>query len=271
MSMSFVFGNGGSRKADKIDINAFKNLGVTIGCNAVYRDFSPDILISTDPGIAAEVAASNYPRENKCYFRDWEPMPIDNLAQFKSLYADDAGVTFEDTTDGFPEFVANGTEFEEFGETRKLTVYLIGTSPSKKIFDLKRLGCDVISKESNQRATYEFSGPQAADVGTKLGNDVYLLGFDFTGNVDGTINNVYAGSKNYDAVGDIENVKLPVAIIELLDVVKRNPHNRFYRVGPYPSDDMRAVFAQQENFQFVTYLDFFTLYLKVDSVQYRYL
>ena len=39
MTKAFCFGNGNSRKG--LNLDYFKKHGTVIGCNAVYRDFTP--------------------------------------------------------------------------------------------------------------------------------------------------------------------------------------------------------------------------------------
>jgi len=39
------------------------------GCNALYRDFTPDVLIATDNGIAKEIQDSGYAKTNRFYTR----------------------------------------------------------------------------------------------------------------------------------------------------------------------------------------------------------
>ena len=48
MSKVFVLGNGESRK--NINLDDLKTKGVVYGCNALYRDFTPDALICVDGG-----------------------------------------------------------------------------------------------------------------------------------------------------------------------------------------------------------------------------
>ena len=48
----FCFGNGNSRK--ELDVDKFKKHGTVIGCNAIYRDFTPDILVALDSRINHE-------------------------------------------------------------------------------------------------------------------------------------------------------------------------------------------------------------------------
>lgn len=49
----FLIGNGSSRK--EFDLELLRGKGTIIGCNALYRDFSPDILICQDSKMAKEL------------------------------------------------------------------------------------------------------------------------------------------------------------------------------------------------------------------------
>lgn len=55
----FLVGNGASRK--DFDLNKLKDKGTIIGCNALYREFSPDILVVQDAKMARELHDSKYP------------------------------------------------------------------------------------------------------------------------------------------------------------------------------------------------------------------
>lgn len=63
----FVIGNGESRRG--FDLNQLKGHGTIIGCNALYRDFTPDILVSVDRPILGEICASGYADKNRVYVR----------------------------------------------------------------------------------------------------------------------------------------------------------------------------------------------------------
>lgn len=67
MKPGFVIGNGKSRLA--INLEDLKKHGRVYGCNALYRDFTPDVLIATDPGITAEIENSGYALKNTFYTR----------------------------------------------------------------------------------------------------------------------------------------------------------------------------------------------------------
>ena len=67
MDRAFVLGNGRSRLG--LDLSSLKSAGKTFGCNALYRDFSPDVLIATDPGITQEIERSGYPEHHEFFTR----------------------------------------------------------------------------------------------------------------------------------------------------------------------------------------------------------
>ena len=71
MSAAFVLGNGVSRLA--IDLNQLKQHGKIYGCNALYREFAPDVLVSTDRAIAQTIQNSGYAQNNTMYTR--KPLP----------------------------------------------------------------------------------------------------------------------------------------------------------------------------------------------------
>ena len=59
---AFIIGNGKTRQA--FDLNKLNGKGTTYGCNAVYRDYTPDYLVSLDRHISQEIA-ENYDLENR--------------------------------------------------------------------------------------------------------------------------------------------------------------------------------------------------------------
>jgi hypothetical protein len=67
MTTAFVIGNGVSRQA--VDLELLQPLGKIYGCNALYRDFVPDVLVATDRPISTEIQNSGYPANNKFYTR----------------------------------------------------------------------------------------------------------------------------------------------------------------------------------------------------------
>jgi len=71
MSAAFVLGNGVSRLA--VDFDQLKPLGKIYGCNALYREFAPDVLVSTDRAIAQTIQNSGYAQNHTMYTR--KPLP----------------------------------------------------------------------------------------------------------------------------------------------------------------------------------------------------
>ena len=71
MTAAFVLGNGVSRLA--VDLHQLKKHGKIYGCNALYRDFDPDVLISTDKAISQTIQNLGYAQEHVMYTR--KPLP----------------------------------------------------------------------------------------------------------------------------------------------------------------------------------------------------
>lgn len=67
MSVAFVLGNGISRAG--IDLELLRTKGKVYGCNALYREFSPDVLVATDRPIAEKIQQSGYSEHNLFYTR----------------------------------------------------------------------------------------------------------------------------------------------------------------------------------------------------------
>lgn len=64
---AFVLGNGISR-AD-VDPCVLETLGVVFGCNALYRSYTPAVLVATDEPIARAIQDSGYSKNHSFYTR----------------------------------------------------------------------------------------------------------------------------------------------------------------------------------------------------------
>ena len=71
MSIGFVLGNGISRL--EVDVKTLQATGPVYGCNALYREHTPTVLVSTDKAISQEIQNSGYATKNRMYTR--RPMP----------------------------------------------------------------------------------------------------------------------------------------------------------------------------------------------------
>ena len=98
--MIFCIGYGESRQ--KIDLHFLKKYGTIYGSNALYRDFTPDILVTCDPMMLEEIIESGYSKENKVYTTEYgygnvlEKVPKGHkvsLVPFKKIYPVNSGWT----------------------------------------------------------------------------------------------------------------------------------------------------------------------------------
>lgn len=80
MNIGFVLGNGISRKS--VNIEALRLVGKIYGCNALYREFTPDVLVATDRPIAMQIQESGYALKNRFYTRK----PLEGTGALKVLH-----------------------------------------------------------------------------------------------------------------------------------------------------------------------------------------
>ena len=71
MSIGFVLGNGISRL--EVDVKTLQATGPVYGCNALYREHIPTVLVSTDKAISQEIQKSGYASQHRFYTR--RPLP----------------------------------------------------------------------------------------------------------------------------------------------------------------------------------------------------
>lgn len=67
MDVAFVLGNGISRRG--LPLHDMSQHGHIYGCNALFRDFAPHVLVATDKPIALHIESTGYPANNKFYTR----------------------------------------------------------------------------------------------------------------------------------------------------------------------------------------------------------
>ena len=67
MGAAFVLGNGRSRSV--IDLNKLRPYGKIYGCNALYREFVPDVLVAADRAISEQIQRSGYSQQHVFYTR----------------------------------------------------------------------------------------------------------------------------------------------------------------------------------------------------------
>ena len=175
----FVLGNGPSRK----NIDPSELQGTVIGCNACYRDFTPDVICATDAGIMSDIIESGY--DGQCYFthNSWNLLP-------------------EEAYDS----LANGTEHTTYRRfDSEYFVYISGLAANcietKSYIIWVPKGMENKIKNMNYEYSGEGQSTGAAAVYVACRdftcNDyekVYLLGFDHKSN---KYDNLYANTPHY--------------------------------------------------------------------------
>lgn len=68
---AFVLGNGITRL--EVDCESLLDYGTVYGCNRIYQEFAPHVLVSTDQGMCEEIQISGYSKSNCHYVREqWQ-------------------------------------------------------------------------------------------------------------------------------------------------------------------------------------------------------
>ena len=140
----FCFGNGNSRKT--LDLDKYKQHGTVIGCNAIYRDYNPDILVALDTGIAHEIYRSGYVFKNTTYLGYWTPIPI--MVVDDLLNAEKGPVSLSPSD---LDFVAEAVYHGD--ETEKGITYVTGVLRPDKVIDIEP-GIDEFAYATGTRAIY---------------------------------------------------------------------------------------------------------------------
>ena len=173
----FVLGNGPSRK--NIDISKLD--GTVIGCNACYRDFTPDVICATDAGIMSDIIESGY--DGQCYFthNSWNLLP-------------------EEAYDS----LANGTEHTTYRRfDSEYFVYISGLAANciqtKSYIIWVPKGMENKIKNIGEEVLEWSTGTSALHIACRdfTCNDyekVYLLGFDHHNNY---YDNIYTDTEHY--------------------------------------------------------------------------
>ena len=111
----FIIGNGESRIG--FDLEQLRDYGKIYGCNLLYEEFTPDVLIVIDERIMHPCYWSGYPIENVCWFRDWgSPIPREAYEALtdSSMITGDPNVdmseyVYSNSRNDSTEFVLHGT------------------------------------------------------------------------------------------------------------------------------------------------------------------
>lgn len=82
MNVAFVLGNGVSRRG--LPLEYMKDYGDIYGCNALFREFKPKVLVATDKPIAMHIEETGYAKTNTFYTR--KPTPESGALELPKPY-----------------------------------------------------------------------------------------------------------------------------------------------------------------------------------------
>ena len=195
-----VYGNGESRPRKPILGGDF----ITWGCNAIYRDFTVDNLVSVDYNMQQEIYESNYAMKNKCWFTDWEVIPS-GFDPSLLLVNSDAPV-YETAKLNRKSCVVQGKDANMV--QKKIEEVLIH-NPQLDPEDFKKkamfnVGVYITWVDEYNDKVINIDYPKGWSAGNTAlylackhgAEEVYMLGFDGSSYSE-PLNNVYKGSKNY--------------------------------------------------------------------------
>lgn len=202
--VNFVIGNGESRQ--DVDLNEIKSKGKVFGCNAIYRDFSPDVLVCVDNKIIFEVIKSGYCKNGNCAFSDWSEFPSEMYESFQT-----GGMSIS------VKYGEEGSRFSIFGnDVEDETIYIVWLNDEK-----------IIPFENEQRYGAGSNAIQMAS--SDKPEIIYLLGFDIYSK-DGKMNNIFKDTECYNSSNS--SSKSPDKWIQEMNTIfTENPLISFIRVS----------------------------------------
>ena len=243
MKRVFCIGNGESRKV--LDLETLRPHGKIYGCNALYRDFTPDRLSAVDAGIMHEIYNSGFCQNTPTLFRDWNRLPgmmYENLLWAGKNYSDQdyelikkEEVIKSNERGDCEEFVMHGSNLagvveilKKNKEREKKNVNHTSINVSWVTNDDKVTTINDIMKKDRGWATGATSGYAACHY--EKPDVLFMIGHDLE-SLDGKLNNVYKNTKHY---GLKEAHKTPSVnwIRQWRELMTENPNVKFIKVNP---------------------------------------
>ena len=251
MKRVFCIGNGASRIG--FDLEKLRPHGKIYGCNAIYRDFMPDVLTAVDHGIMHEIYHAGIAQKIPCYFRDWtkvpamtyEPMLMGGISNLEEAKEALDKVLISNERGDSQEYVMHGSKLSG-------VIDLIKREPNKFNKDVIKL-----QKKEINHATIKVSwikepdyshnindiskprdhgwacGASAGYVAVKREqpDEIYLIGHDLY-SATNLVNNLYKSTKHYVAK---ENGPTPAVnwIRQWRTLMDWYPNTKFIKVNQY--------------------------------------
>ena len=202
-----VYGNGKSRLKWDLKQNLHDDI-ITWGCNRIYNDTVVDNLVAVDYWIQHMVYESGYAKTNKCWFLDWQILPVD----------------FDITPMRLEYYNHQENEKNTGGKVVR------GKDPPP----LKGLYITWVD-ENDMVEDIDFpkewgSGTTAIHLACQQGaKEIYLIGFDLSAN---PINNVYEEEQKKFKINDDNRHFRFDWTNELKTTIKEYPNTNFIWVDP---------------------------------------
>ena len=278
MSNVFCIGNGESRKDFNLDL--LKPYGKIYGCNALYREYTPDVLVSVDHGIMHEIYQSGYCYKNDTWFRDWTTVPEHMYESM--VYAGLSKIDIEELNKWHIKNENKRTDEKEFVMHGANLSGLVTILKQNKDKFQKRISQNILCvswvKENdkaknimdimpNNRDLGWAAGPTSGYVAIKKENPtkVYLIGHDLN-STTGKVNNLYKGSKYYviPEHGPTPSVNW---VTQWKQLFTQNPNINFYKVNTTMKGEDRVntrIYEWNEikNIHYITYENLLDKHLK---------
>lgn len=278
MTRVFVLGNGESRK--NINLKGLKSIGKVYGCNALYRDFTPDALVCVDGGMIHEVYSSGYCSKNKTYARGWTKLPEGMYSDFVNLDALmgwGEGLKIENEKGNRTQFVFHGTDPNQMKRHYDMIVKKNNVTEESDLSRLRQLMGNhkqwvtwVDDEDCVEQIPIEIegfsAGPTAINIACQKENptDVFLIGFDMGSN-DLLVNNVYKGTSNY-VNEDAPETFGRSWILQCQKTFENFENVKFWKVnsGPLGTDNVSRFIEEWRDYNNVEYLEQENLNLVLD-------
>jgi hypothetical protein len=278
MSKIFCIGNGESRKDFNLDL--LKPHGKIYGCNALYREYTPDVLVSVDHGIMHEIYHSGYCYKNETWFRDWTKVPEHMYENM--VYAGLSKVDIEELNKWHIKNENKKTDEKEFVMHGSNLSGLVTILKENKEKFQKRINqnvlciswvkdndkaCNIMDVMPNNRDLGWAAGPTSGYIAIKKNNptSIYLIGHDLN-STTGTVNNLYKGTKYYVVPehGPTPSVNW---ITQWKQLFNENKHINFYKVNTNMKGEDRVnrrIFEWEDikNIHYITYENLLDKHLK---------
>ena len=254
MKRVFLIGNGESRKG--FDLEKLRQHGKIYGCNALYRDFTHDVLIAVDHGIMHEVYQSGYCYKNETYFREWNRLPGEtyDLTVFGTLDKE----KINEFTKKFGTFVNNNrtneTKYVFHGINLAGKINVITKDKDIKQKEIDHTGIYATWVKDDDKANNLSDIIKPKDRGWAAGStsglvaclkekpdEVYLIGHDLNSK-DRLLNNIYKGTNCY-APAQQQAIPSVNWINQWAKLFKEFKTTKFFKVNELVEDRQNGIYV----------------------------